>query len=556
MRTGEQVWYNPDMRINFGQIYMYDSPNQHGAFAYLIETAGTTLIYYDAFTGQWWFNITNAPAINWGTSRITPPSSLRFSSDGSILYYTLDTSADRLTLWNSSAIPGLLSGETGSNAWQWRPYNKIVDGRTGFMWNVSIPADLPGSINGVVFDENGNPESLIGSYMAVSGAGFVVFPVGDLTIWRLNIKDGHQGELLYQIDIEPPSGATLALNSWSEDEDIFVLWCAETRQYWGYRISDGSYIWGPTDAQTEWDYTVGTTSQIAEGKLFSAGYGGVLYCYDIQTGQRMWEWAAEDPYYLEAKWAGNYMLDIAFIADGKIYVHSGEHSPDDPKERGAPLACIDITTGQALWKIPFYMPNWARNPAIGDGIFVYDNAYDNRIYAFGKGQTETTVVASPSVNTKGSSILITGYVTDQSPGAKDTPAISDQDMSEWMKYLYMQYPMPTNAKGVDVALTVTGPDGSTQEIATVTSDINGMFYYQWTPEQEGAYKIVASFAGSESYWASNAATAIGIDAASSNTNNDSSSAAVTADSTIIIGVAAVALVIAIVAIALVLRKRQ
>jgi hypothetical protein len=129
-------------------------------------------------------------------------------------------------------------------------------------------------------------------------------------------------------------------------------------------------------------------------------------------------------------------------------------------------------------------------------------------------------------------------------------------MSEWMKYLYMQYPMPTNAKGVDVALTVTGPDGSTQEIATVTSDINGMFYYQWTPEQEGAYKIVASFAGSESYWASNAATAIGIDAASSNTNNDSSSAAVTADSTIIIGVAAVALVIAIVAIALVLRKRQ
>jgi hypothetical protein len=37
LHTGEVLWERDDIRVSFGQIYEYDSPNQHGAIAYLIE---------------------------------------------------------------------------------------------------------------------------------------------------------------------------------------------------------------------------------------------------------------------------------------------------------------------------------------------------------------------------------------------------------------------------------------------------------------------------------------------------------------------------------------
>ena len=79
------------------------------------------------------------------------------------------------------------------------------------------------------------------------------------------------------------------------------------------------------------------------------------------------------------------------------------------------------------------------------------NAYDNRLYCYAKGLSATTVSAADTAIPEGSSVLIKGTVTDQSPGktclgipAKGTPAIADASMSEWMEYLYQQQPMPTN----------------------------------------------------------------------------------------------------------------
>ena len=102
--------------------------------------------------------------------------------------------------------------------------------------------------------------------------------------------------------------------------------------------------------------------------------------------------------------------------------------------------------------------------------------------------------------------LITGYwilgITDQSPGDTNigvpmagTPAIADQYMDDWMAYLLMQHPKPADATGVPVHLTAVGPDGSTVEIGTVTSDANGIYKTMWTPNTAGAYTIHASFDG-------------------------------------------------------------
>jgi hypothetical protein len=50
-------------------------------------------------------------------------------------------------------------------------------------------------------------------------------------------------------------------------------------------------------------------------------------------------------------------------------------------------------------------------------------------------------------------------------------------------------------------------------IATVTSDMSGMFSYQWCPEIEGKYTIMATFEGSEAYGSSYAETAVAVDPA-------------------------------------------
>jgi len=77
-----------------------------------------------------------------------------------------------------------------------------------------------------------------------------------------------------------------------------------------------------------------------------------------------------------------------------------------------------------------------------------------------------------------------------------------------MAYKFMQKPMPTNAKGVTVSLDTVDPNGNYIHIGNTTSDTNGLFSLDWIPEVQGKYTVFATFAGSESYWPSNAGTAI------------------------------------------------
>ncbi len=86
---------------------------------------------------------------------------------------------------------------------------------------------------------------------------------------------------------------------------------------------------------------------------------------------------------------------------------------------------VDPETGKGVWNIL----GWFEGPVIADGYVVSPNGADNRIYAFGKGKTATTVTVSPTVITEGYSVLIQGTVTDQTPEATGTPAIADEYMT-------------------------------------------------------------------------------------------------------------------------------
>jgi outer membrane protein assembly factor BamB len=267
-------------------------------------------------------------------------------------------------------------------------------------------------------------------------------------------------------------------------------------------------IWGPTDPGPDWDY-YGLSTSIYDGKLFSYGYGGVLIAYDIQTGQELWTWSSGsvglETFYENAP------LNLGCIADGKIYFYSSEHSPSQPLRRDANIWCVDTDTGELLWKIQC----WAGNLVIGDGYIVALDLFDNRIYCYGKGPSETTISVKDDSVAKGESIMITGTVTDQSAGAQGTPAIADANMENWMEYLYQQRPMPEDAQGVTVKLYAIDPNNNYQDIGEVTSDIWGNYGKSWTPPVEGDYLVIADFAGSAAYGSSSDSTYFTVNPAAS-----------------------------------------
>jgi hypothetical protein len=166
---------------------------------------------------------------------------------------------------------------------------------------------------------------------------------------------------------------------------------------------------------------------------------------------------------------------------------------------------------------------WGGKAMIGDGIIALQDTYDQRVYAVGKGPSQTTVSASPKVTVQGSSVIVEGTVTDVSPGTNEyaltarfpagVPAVSDESQSQWMKYVYMQFAKPTDASGVAVSLDVIDPNGNYRHIGNTTSDSSGAFSYQWTPDIAGKYTVIATFEGSRSYYGSFSETAIGIDQA-------------------------------------------
>jgi hypothetical protein len=202
---------------------------------------------------------------------------------------------------------------------------------------------------------------------------------------------------------------------------------------------------------------------------------------------------------------------------------------------------------------------------------VAESAYDNQIYAYGMGPSKTTVNA-PSVGvTTSTPVTITGSVTDISAGSQQeavaanfpngVPAVSDASMTPWMEYVYEQQLCPTNATGVPVTISVIDSNGNNRQIGTTTSNAYGTYSLTWTPDIPGNYTVIASFAGSQSYYGSSAATAFYATAAPSvtPTATPQSNLANTTDLMTYMAAGVIAIIIAIaivgVIMAMMLRKR-
>jgi len=504
LRTGEELWFRNNTKLDFGQTLFFDMFNYHGVFDYLWET--TTLFFpgapevwnaYDPFTGEWVYTMDMVPS---GPTFRGP--------SGEICRYIVNLEENWMALWNSTEVglSGLTSADAGS--WGRMVAGKTFDATTGYTWNVTIPAGLPGIV------EWGLEDRVIGS----NSTGYWAPNVGDrpITMWGISTKSGEEGELLFKNTWQPPLGdlgiGTRDMAA-SVEDGIFTMYCKETRQVWAFDIDTGEELWGPTESLPHMAiYYIET--QIADGTLFvNSRYAGVVEAYDVQTGNLLWTYEAKDTY-SEILFSENWMIKTLFITDGKIYLGQTEHSPLSPKPRGAPFIALDVETGEEVINAEglFRQTDWGGMAIIGDSIIATMDSYDQRIYAIGKGPSEIKATVSPKVTTLGSSVLIEGTVMDISEGTKDpdiiarfpagVSAVADEYVDDWMKYVYKQYPRPM-AAGVEVKLEVVmDPNGNYYDIGTTSTDTSGFYSIMWKPPVSGHYLILASFAGTEAYWPS------------------------------------------------------
>jgi hypothetical protein len=414
-----------------------------------------------------------------------------------------------MSLW---AISGWIEGFTGSSAGSWGNSieGQIHDaddfGDDAILWSVPIPTDLEGGVATVLEDR------VIGG---------VTTDRDHVTLWGLSLEPGKEGTLLFDNTWQAPAkweqgditfrGSGLAAAS-AEDE-VAVIWIKEYRTYYGFSLETGDYLW-ETDPQHYLQIYVGTNEVIYNGKLYSTGVSGILYCYDITTGATIWTYEIED-YYQENLWSNNWWGEINFIADGKIYVSVSEHSPIDPKPRGAPgFMCLDAESGNVIWRADglFRSTHWGDLGIIGDSIIATADSYDQRVYAIGRGPSAITVEKPQMVAELGSAVTIHGTVMDISPGTEDAiirmrfpngvPAISDNNMNDWMLYVHKNFERPADATGVAIKVEAVTPSGGYENLGTITSDTYGNWAFGWCPEETGTYTIIATFEGSKAYFGS------------------------------------------------------
>ena len=392
--------------------------------------------------------------------------------------------------------------------------------------------------------------------------------------WAVSLNPATRGQLLWN-KTEPLPAGNLTITAQFGPQDassgVFCVFLKELREWVGYSLITGDYLW-TTPSQNYMDQysTIGEVwgidSAIANGCLYAIHYGGILYCYNITTGQLLWTYANADPYGQELR-NTNFPSDIDFITNQMIVISPAEFNPTSPRPFGSNTVCINVTTGQPIWSLNLAKPGGSGEPIIGDNIIAALNEYDNQIYAIGKGPTKVTVSAPGVGVTLGNTLEITGTVMDISAGTTQSaiatrfpngvPAVSDDSQSAWMQYVYMQFPEPTNATGVPVSLSVEDANGNYRSIGTATTDANGFFNFEWKPDIPGQYTVYATFAGSNSYWASNAETAFTVD--SSTTTPAATSQPVNQQSTqmYVLGIgAAIIIVIIIVGAVLMLMLRK
>jgi len=291
IRTGETLWTHTGT-IAFGQLFQYDSLNQHGVIPYLWSTpstggSGNSMVVYDAFSGDKVFTIANATQ---GSPFFGPSSAFAFDAKGSLLEYILDPIAGKLTMWNSTRClqlqvpPGGAGGFGFGDPNYWRPviggtYNYEV----GIQWSVPLQGIPP------TFSIQRMSNDIILCQARISASGTTEAHVVEAAYSPV---DGHQLWLKTRTGDDALNGQS-AYFAYVIGEGIYANFDQNTLRWIGYDINDGNKVWVTEPYDSAWGSyftTIGDgPAYCAYGRLYATAYDGTLHCYDMKTGAHLWD---------------------------------------------------------------------------------------------------------------------------------------------------------------------------------------------------------------------------------------------------------------------------
>jgi outer membrane protein assembly factor BamB len=109
---------------------------------------------------------------------------------------------------------------------------------------------------------------------------------------------------------------------------------------YAFNASNGDIVWSYRP-DTDGYFTTGCA--LAYGMVYEMNKDGYLYAFDMYTGQLVWKYMAIDQTLM---WPG-----MPSVADGKIYVTSGESAQYNAPAGVSAFSCINAFNGQELWRI-------------------------------------------------------------------------------------------------------------------------------------------------------------------------------------------------------------
>jgi hypothetical protein len=363
--TGETLFKDWDATCpNMGSVYLYESPNQHGGFAYLWETGGGGFFFGGAATvevpevimlsrsyqeragllptrtGTYYeINRTETPvqlgsvwkmidAYTMNTlcyiANVSASGTQVYGKDGSLLYYntvnygTPTNPNYYCTVWNASSGT-MVSSKTGTGAWQWRPAG----------------------------EDFGAEEPYFGQGMDFFGPPFVK---------KYNIV--HDGNQMWWHNFSIPNIAGGSIQTIREGEEMIVGAAGSNTkngvtQGWMMGISlaednKGQQLWKTTftPPYVDLDANITVSGMFTSGfalrgvypeegiMVFSEAKQLKVWVYDLYTGQLLWETEeGEIPQY----W---FYSDSISIHHGKLLIYGGY---------AGTMMAYNATTGENLW---------------------------------------------------------------------------------------------------------------------------------------------------------------------------------------------------------------
>jgi hypothetical protein len=276
-------------------------------------------------------------------------------------------------------------------------------------WNISVPwlNTMPAKTVGA------NPTNIV---MSKYGDGILcyngtlpsngennLFPTISQTPYtyffvNLDSTKGPIGSVSWWKTLQPPANNYTVIQAGVDFENrVFLQSYKEGIMWVAYNLDSGEKLW-QSEPKADFEYygspSAGILSgQIAYNKLYSMAMAGILYCYDIKTGDILWTYGnggEGNSTNSGLNWPyGNIPTFVNAVGNDVVYLVTSEHTWTSPIYKGGLARAVNATDGTELWTISSAtMEFGSTSYAIADGYCTWFNSYDSSVYVLAEAQVK------------------------------------------------------------------------------------------------------------------------------------------------------------------------